>query len=466
MFCPNCGKANLDDSNFCEDCGTLLVDNTVAFDQSGAPAYPEATDETPAAPAAPPFTMPEIDIKKFFNEKKTIIIPVLAAIVAVVAFMIVGSSLSSPDRVAKKYFKAVTTNDYEAIYESLAVPDNEIINKDSFVKYMEADYEANGNSFEGVTNYKVEQLRTQQSNMSAGGGFNLFGDKNQMTSQQSDEKPDDRTLEYEVSIVDRMTGNESTHQLILVKQEKKVLFFFDTYKVSSKDYIVTNVVIRTDKKGTMKIDGAATKVKPRKIDNYYTYTFSAFYKGEHKLEFVTDLFDTYKTSFSTYNSNEELNFDPDLILKESIQTQLKDKANEDYVAFYTTALNQKNFSSLNIACTDDFKDNLKDRYNSVKESLVRNEVDGTGINTLTFTDYEFSSSYSYPVTYEYNSDKLLVASLSLTISYDYNATEDQGWFETEIVTFDESGDVSPSFSYTYDDGQWKMSGLGSYNIRF
>lgn len=53
MFCPNCGKANPDDSRFCESCGTILNDVN-----SGripvAPAYPSPPVQPAYQPAPPP----------------------------------------------------------------------------------------------------------------------------------------------------------------------------------------------------------------------------------------------------------------------------------------------------------------------------------------------------------------------------------------------------------------------------
>ena len=114
MFCPKCGTKNEDDARFCAACGAPLEDNTVqtpAAEQMTAPQAPESTQEEAAqqpqmtaqqAPVQQASAAPKQPMSA--KQRKSIITG--AAIAAlVIIFIITGSVLSSPKRIAQKYWQ-------------------------------------------------------------------------------------------------------------------------------------------------------------------------------------------------------------------------------------------------------------------------------------------------------------------------------------------------------------------------
>ncbi len=88
MFCEKCGHQLPDDAKFCENCGSST--------EPGAPAAAVAV-ATPAAPAAP--SAFALALKKFFSNKRNVIITLAALAVVIALIVVIIVIASQPEKI-------------------------------------------------------------------------------------------------------------------------------------------------------------------------------------------------------------------------------------------------------------------------------------------------------------------------------------------------------------------------------
>lgn len=163
MFCPKCGTKNEDDARFCAACGAPLEDNTVqapAAEQMTAPQAPESTQESAQQPQMtgqqpqmtaqqPQVQAPAAPKQPMSAKQRKSIITGAAVAALVIIFIIAGSVLSSPKRIAQNYFKASMEGQWEKAFKYMDLPKGDFITKELLAKALE-DRDA-----KDITNYEV-----------------------------------------------------------------------------------------------------------------------------------------------------------------------------------------------------------------------------------------------------------------------------------------------------------------------
>ena len=155
MFCPKCGTKNEDDARFCAACGAPLEDNTVqapAAEQMTAPQAPESTQEAAQQPQMtaqqPQVQAPAAPKQPMSAKQRKSIITGAAVAALVIIFIIAGSVLSSPKRIAQNYFKASMEGQWEKAFKYMDLPKGDFITKELLAKTLE-DRDA-----KDITNYE------------------------------------------------------------------------------------------------------------------------------------------------------------------------------------------------------------------------------------------------------------------------------------------------------------------------
>ena len=121
MFCKNCGKENVSGNDKCEFCG---------FDFSkSVSAKGVATNSI---------------VNKIKTNKKLMVfvISIVVVLALIFAFYKIGTELTKPERIIENYITARVNSDYEAIYNTLDVGDEEFLNKNIFLKCSGTDEKA------------------------------------------------------------------------------------------------------------------------------------------------------------------------------------------------------------------------------------------------------------------------------------------------------------------------------------
>ena len=452
MFCPRCGTTNPDGSRFCEGCGNILENNTApAPEQQYAPP---ATNPDGGQQPKPDvvINIPKVDTDKVKNTimaKKGIIIPIAAVLLAFIVFIGIGSSLSSPEKVVKSYFQALTESDYDAMYNYMALPDSELVSEEAFAAFMESKWTEEGNPYQGITNFDVQDITEEYSYLNG----------------NREEERQNPVRTYLITSVDKMTGDTKSFTVDLIEQDTKTLLFFDNYKVSSAGYISRNVRLYVDVPAQVTLDGVTLAEPTINEDGYSIYTIEAIFRGDHTLQIVSDLFEPYETSIYFYgdDSEEEVDAKRSMELKENILTTLETKAGNDVKTMYANALAQKPFSADMIKTSPLYTD-LSSRYNSLTEHLRPNE-DGEGVNSMRFTEAKMYSSYGKPYSIYTDDNGNMAVSFTMSFAYDYTATSYDYW-DDEYTKNDRSSNASVNVNYAFINGEWVLENMSDCNFYF
>lgn len=443
MFCPNCGTNNEDGATFCANCGTALAADNAAqnvspvqatpvdfggqpqqspmFNQpQQAPAFGQPQQAMPKAPKAP---------SNFKITKKMIVIAasVLAVILAVVAFIVVGKTVTKPEKVAKKYVTAVEQCDWNTAYSLIKLPDSEFLTKDAYI-----------NSHEDATGEKVMNVKVMKGYSTAA---NIPGNKAFKVMYSTPSSP------------------SNTVDLIL-SADKKFMLFFDKYKVSSEGLVVKDCYVKLPKGLTAELNGVAIDSKyiddDKSSNSYDYYKLPYVFKGSNKITVTSDFTEDFEdTLYFEYDEDEDTVYNSDIKFKKDTLTSLQDKAKKDLQTICDAGLAQKKFSeikgTLNVydkdasSCESNYGyvlGDFKSSYKTIKEITLSNV-------TSKVNDYDYSISDGIPyvrvsLTYKYSGKYL----------YSYSSSSTP----TEYTSNNNSENYA-SISYKYVDGQWKMSNM-------
>lgn len=363
-YCPSCGTKNGDDDRFCENCGTKLdreenINPGQQTQQTGNSLHNDnetVWEEQIPAPSAP------VRKKKLSKLQIAVIAEAVCLIVAVAAFFVAGNHKYSPGSVAERFFAAYASGDWETVYAHLDIPEGDFLQEDMFKEIME------NTQIQGITNYKITP---------AGGSGDGIS----------------RNYNVEYSIAGAGTSNMN---LSLVQQGDKELLFFDDWKVwmdgiISEGYQITVpagtrvAVYGTELSEDFRIasDGSGTD----------TYEITLF-NGIHTVTAAAPWCEIYESEFNTAEGGS-------LILSGLTPTSegalaFQAKLQEMLETFYSSAASGADFSEIEgmfAAGTEnaDIYDNIKDRYEELKESMSHDPDDYYTFNQITFDNFSFES---------------------------------------------------------------------------
>lgn len=476
MFCPNCGTNCKEGATFCGNCGFALNANqTQANAQPVANPAPQATEATPVQqaapvqpvapvqPAAPAAPKSSFDFKKLLNETilpfikkfKVALIAVAALIVAIIAFCIIGSSVSNPENVVEDYIEGLKSSDWEAVYDTLAVEESEFVNYDLFVKYQENQT----TNYSDITNYTVTDYNEKISD-AANKLSNYFG-LDEYTSDATESLSDGFVKTYTVTYVTKNSSYEKTMTINLVKQEEKTWLFYPTYKVSTEDIIGSHSV-RTYEDATVTIDGV--KVTEVEQDDSYSdnsgivkYTVPAMFRGSHEVKVSHPLCEDYTTNITVSSYSDTTSATNVLVIKDSVKSTLAKTSEDSIKKIINGIMSGKTFDSLGITCTKESENltDIKNKYSSISSYLKKD--DGTGLKKITLTEFTDGSSQT-----KLSSD----GTYSCFTRFSYSYTETYKSWNGDVI--ESSGDNTGYMylDYVYENGNWVLEEIGTYRIYY
>lgn len=335
MFCPKCGKKNVEGARFCEFCGAEIKN-----------------EEKVVLPKNP---------RKKMNKKHMIIIAVAIVLVLfVLVFGIVLSNNFKPSKVASEYFLALV-DDSDKVYDFINIPKNEFTTKEVFEKVNKED-----DSDLDVLNWEVVSEEISSDGLSA-------------------------QVVISYTLEGRQTSLLTT--IYLVKDSKNKFLIFDNWKISEGSSLVKeNYEIKTYKGSTLKLEGIDVDKKylKKSDDNYDIYVIPALFKGEYNME-VT-LTNGLKASSKIEVDNSNFSFE-NFKLNDNDSDDLESVIISNLNKLYEYALDNKSFDDIKADYEYDGADldDLEDSYNQflrfIKASgLTKYEVSDVSIEKMTVTE--------------------------------------------------------------------------------
>lgn len=240
--CVQCGGILANDAQFCKHCGAIQA---AEADISVGQMFNENEQATmiiemPVVEAVRP--LPIASQVRHKSSKLSIALSILCAllVVAGVVAYIICAKMSSPEAAAKVYFDSLGRADYKAAYNCLSIPANqEFFSEDAYIKAMQQTY----GDTPWIDNMTVKNVPGQER--------------------------DAFTKNVDVNYIMKGDGAQRTDSLILLRSNKKVLLFFDEWKVSVDNIQMDQgYAVNVPKGASLMIDGVEIG------DRYVTDGFS------------------------------------------------------------------------------------------------------------------------------------------------------------------------------------------------
>ena len=375
MFCPECGKKNAKEANFCEFCGAKIAEESKVI-------------------------MPKTPRKPMNKKTKIILIVVIALVLVLGGGGLILSNNFKPSKIATEYFEALVNNDTDKIYDYINIPENEFTTKEIFKKVVETE-EAD------IVNYQIVSEELSSDGLSAQVTFSYTVEGRQNPLKQT---------------------------IYLVKDKKNKLLIFDNWKISDGSSLVEkDYKVRTFKGASLKLEGVTVdkKYKEESDDSDYdTYVIPAIFKGEYSAQITLKNGLTTESTLDVGGYSSSLN---SFELSDKDEKALEEAVKKDVKKLYDSAIGKKAFND--IKKDFEYKDadlsDLEDAYNSFASSIQNNElqeytltdveVDRTSINDDGYLYVTVSLEYKYTVK-EYFSDETVSKSDddNAYLTYDYN----------------------------------------------
>ena len=251
--------------------------------------------------------------------KKVIVISCAAVgvVLIVAALYVIGYILSSPDKVAKEYYKAIADEDYAKAFTYISIDSSEFINEASFKKYMQG----------------------QKEQVSFAKDFTV--------------KSEDNGSAKNVSILN--SGSEKITSFVLKKNNKKKFLIFADYDVNIDDALVVDYKLSVPKGFTVTLNGIDLKDPDISEADMDTYTIARIFPDkQYELRITGD------PSFEDYISDTfEIQADDsaktisksNMTLKQSARDEIGNKAEEDYKKIFLGVIEKKRFEQMDVSCT-------------------------------------------------------------------------------------------------------------------
>ena len=400
MFCGECGKKNKEGATFCEKCGNKLE------------------------------TVKEPVVKQQLSKKQKTVLIIIVAVIAVLGICYkVGSDLTSPKAVADKYLKALSNNDYNAIYSYL-----DIEGDDTFVsKKIYSDLMKENDTKNSIEQYKITEV--EENDLSA-------------------------VVRYKYTT--KKSTSEETARVNLIKQKGKKFLIFDNWKVgnasSSSDMITKDYTIKVDK-GSKVVFGDVL-ISEKYLDNENSSSSQDVYVLPQVFAFETNVKVTLKNGFEFekkikpgYYSTAYLEFDDDLLTAKQ-KDELVDNFKTIISQIYTDAIAGNKFE----AVESKYKRENLDLTNLTKnyDNFVNTLADST--NKLTSINFKDGTIYSI-----YLDDD---GYFKVDIKFTYDYTVEYTNYDDEVVSVDKNTSDYFVLILGYNDAKYYLVDINNIETYF
>lgn len=375
MYCPDCGKKNDNEANFCGYCGTKLVSNVKKV---------KVKDSQKSNPK-PKKNITKPTEKKKVSIKSKIVIAILAILVILlIVFFCVFGGKCKASKVAEGYFVALMNKDTDSLYQYLEVDNKDFTSKKLFEKIYEGEKEK-------LVNYSVQKEDKSVNGLSTSVTI-------------------DYTLEGD--------SKESSKTIYLIKGKYKKFLFFDNWQISDENsIIVEDVVFKVPKGATITLEGV--KVNKKYLENmgsssYDRYAIPKMFKGKYDVNVKLKNGIILKGEVKVNNSGtiNLTNLDVDENTEKKLEKQLPSIIED----LYKSAMDDKSFYDIkksyeySKADLDDLEESYEDFANYISDTLtkftVKNvDVEGCKITSKGYLYIEANVEYEYTLDYEFLGEK-------------------------------------------------------------
>ncbi len=436
MFCQNCGTQNDDAAVFCCNCGARL-EKDAQQPKSTAPVQQAAPvqSEAPAQQAAPVQPVKKAPKRKMKPAVKGAIIACAVVVCAAVAFIAVGSHISSPEYAANQYMDAMKAGNWDKMYSSLNVSDSDFVNHDQFVKAC-----SKNDKYKNIKSYTVSKPKKAIETL----GFGAAG----LVAKADSATQKSFFAEYEPK-----SDAPQFFVLTMVRQPQKQLLFFDTWKVSTEDFIVPTMEVTVPEGTTAEFDSkkidAKYEDKADSSDGIITYKLNNVLKGNHSITCTAPYLKDETNQVDVETPDQNVIFSStDLSIKDETLKQVGSQAEKFMQDFFNAESAHKDFSAIQGSVTTDQegRESVQDDYERNKEAFSNGKEEGfIKISTGNFKSTEEGTWDSK------------TPHINVHMNYTYSCTAAiQDFTTNKLVNRASSHPAEGTVGFVFTNGKWAV----------
>ncbi|MCI1965532.1 MAG: zinc-ribbon domain-containing protein [Oscillospiraceae bacterium] len=463
MFCPQCGTKNNDDAVVCSNCGADVSQafseaQTSPQNQTGAQFQTSASNSSVAPTyvyqSGTAAVKARIQLKK---STKIILAAIVVFIVACTVLYNIAKQMSSPRNVAQTYFGTIQNHNWEKAYSLLDIKESDFLNKANFVKMMKESVEMNK-----IVNYRILDEKTQKASKAD-------GKSNQKKGSLS---AGGLTKAVKVQYIVQGETEPQTVSMILIKHPQRKFFLFDTWKVSSEEYITSEAEITVPDGTTVYLDGVkipdSAKMEDDSWDDWdeqanqpVCYLVKNIFTGTHALKVTSPYTDDYTENVTAEDGYMSTEVDK-LKVKKSVSDQVSQQAQQTIQDIYKAAMAGESFSSVKdvFVPDSDIQRSMLYDYKALLDQMATGDHSDRGFKSITVSDFETQVQDSGEET------SLFAVKLVTNFNCAYTAVMPSGGLDssTQPQQISNEGNGRISFTYELNDDKWLIKDMSSFML--
>lgn len=433
MFCPNCGKEDLENNKFCMYCGAELIDNQNFDEERPGEQFSQFTQALTPKLKAFASKLKALAVKlapkakvllqkgkalagtawQFLKAHKKVSIPAGAVLAVLIVLSLFVNALFTPERTAKNYFRAVVEANADLAYSSVDMVNSPFTGRDAFRAFWQDHY-----TERELYNYTVTEMETH-------GG--------------SDEK---HPMEYAYNFYYYLRGDSQPHNMTVtvVKDSRRAFLLFDSYKVIP-NFIAANYEVVVPAQSTVTLDGVAL-ADPTTEEGADHYSIPALFEGQYELSVSHALGGALTETIHPVSN--DVYYCGYLTYSEETRAALYSHALDDLKSIIASALaDQETPASVALDPAGDAGE-----YYTMLRSQMVNVAEGTGF-------YKFDLAEAADNSYEqgYSASDIRYE-CELSFRYDYGMLYKRG---DGTDSQEDSGSGGAYLMYRYDGTQWLLT---------
>lgn len=414
MFCNHCGKEIAAGKKFCSYCGAQVIGSVGNNKVSETPV--KATKEK--SPKE----------KKKFRINKALIVSILEIgliVVAVWGLLKVGKNIYGPASLAKVYMDAIAEDDWDRIMNLTNIEETDFVNKQTLKGAISETISGDFDTYD----ISLKNIRGRNASVEV-----EYGDGGR-------------------------TNNDLT--LIMVKQDEKALYVFDTWKVSAESYIVEDFAVYVPKGTDAVFDGIILKDEYRKDlssfgegegEGFDSFVIPEICAGKHKSAAMVG---DYVLASKEVDVSEEGPVEvrlSDVSPSEELQEEIINAAYADLETILDSKVKGNTFNSVKDLFIDD-KDARESARNNYENSLNSYyEYNGeSGIKKISVKEAEGIMEDFY-----LSNEGDISSQVNINYKYDTTKVVHDWWSNENKDEINKNNSGNFYVYMTYVDGDWKI----------
>lgn len=276
MYCPKCGEKNSSKNRFCQNCGEKLEQDDLELESDVTRITNTVKNKSKKF-----YETSKEKILRLTKKQKIMIASIFGVVVLLIAFLITGGILTSPNHLAVKYMESIANLDFASYYDMLDLPNSEFLSKEKFIEKMKSTEQEKIE----IQSYRVLSEDELEDKFGALGKLPFMDWSDYIESESELTK---------VVIIEYVQKGKTEAEYLPIKFTKEKgtsWLFFPKWVIPAGDFVEENYEVYALKGSKVTFDGIEIKeqylTKESKKENFDLYRLPAVFELPTTIKMVT-----------------------------------------------------------------------------------------------------------------------------------------------------------------------------------